>query len=127
MLKEKICHVCQAFIDRNYIPEMVLHINKMIKLKTPVELLNKESEFNFKYYRYKLHREQCLINFEIPIEEQKIELEENNENSFNSSTDIKNIEEFDNLKFIDKNNIYQKILNRIYYKLLIKIDNFLHY
>ena len=31
MSKEKICHVCQAFIDRNYIPEMVLHINKLIK------------------------------------------------------------------------------------------------
>lgn len=50
---------------------MVLHINKLIKLKSPVEVLNKESEFNFKYYRYKLHRDICLLNFEIPIENQK--------------------------------------------------------
>jgi len=120
MSKEKICHVCQAFIDRNYIPEMVLHINKLIKLKTPVEVLNKESEFNFKYYRYKLHREQCLINFEIPIEEQKIELEENIKNN---EIEIKNIEEFDNLKFIEKHNKRREILNRISYKLLLKIDN----
>ena len=116
MLKEKICHVCQAFIDRNYIPEMVLHINKMIKLKTPVELLNKESEFNFKYYRYKLHREQCLINFEIPIEEQKIELEENNENSFNSSIDInKIIQEYRNMSIEDKEKAHLRNIDEIKY------------
>ena len=116
MSKEKICHVCQAFIDRNYIPEMVLHINKLIKLKTPVEVLNKESEFNFKYYRYKLHREQCLINFEIPIEEQKIELEENNENSFNSSIDInKIIQEYRNMSIEDKEKAHLRNIDEIKY------------
>ena len=126
MKKEKICPVCQAFNDKNYIPEMILHINKLIKSKQPTEILNKESGLIFTNCYYKKHREECLIDCEIPIEEQKIVLKENikdTENSFNSSTDIKNIEEFDNLKFIDKNNICQKILNRIYYKLLIKIDN----
>jgi len=126
MAKEKICKVCQAFNDKNYILEMILHINKLIKSKQPTEILNKESGLILTNYYYKKHREECLIDFEIPIEEQKIVLKENikdTENSFNSSTDIKNIEEFDNLKFIDKNNICQKILNRIYYKLLIKIDN----
>jgi len=119
MSKEKICHVCQAFIDRNYIPEMVLHINKLIKLKTPVDVLNKESEFNFKYYRYKLHREQCLINFEIPIEEQKIELKEdikNNEKTFNSSIDInKIIQEYRNMSIEDKEKSHLRNIDEIKY------------
>lgn len=51
---------------------MVLHINKLIKSKQPTEVLNKESGLDFVYYRYKLHRDKCLINFEIPVEEQKI-------------------------------------------------------
>ena len=72
MSKEKICKVCQAFKDKNYIDEIVLHINKLIKSKQPTDILNKESGLNFEYYRYKLHRDKCLINFEIPIEEQKL-------------------------------------------------------
>lgn len=126
MSKVKICKVCHAFIDKNYIPEMVLHINKLIKSKQPTDILNKESGFDFNDYRYKLHRQQCLINFEIPIEEQNIKSNqdiEKTDNSFISLIDIKNIEEFDNLKFIEKHNKRQEILNRISYKLLLKIDN----
>ena len=74
MQKEKICPICKAFIDKNYIPEMVLHINKLIISKEPTEVLNKESGLIFTNHYYKKHREECLINFEIPIEEQKIVL-----------------------------------------------------
>jgi hypothetical protein len=71
MKKEKVCPVCQAFKDKNYIPEMILHIDKMIKSKQPTEILNKESGLIFTNYYYKKHREECLIDFEIPIEEQE--------------------------------------------------------
>ena len=50
------------------------NVNKIIKSKKPTEVLNKETGFDLTDYRYKLHRQQCLINFEILIEEQKIEL-----------------------------------------------------
>jgi hypothetical protein len=72
MKKEKVCPVCQAFKDKNYIPEMILHIDKMIKSKQPTEILNKESGLIFTNYYYKKHREECLIDFEIPMEEQEI-------------------------------------------------------
>jgi hypothetical protein len=71
MKKEKVCPVCQAFKDKKYIPEMILHIDKMIKSKQPTEILNKESGLIFTNYYYKKHREECLIDFEIPIEEQE--------------------------------------------------------
>ncbi len=74
MSKEKICPICQAFIDKYYIPEMILHINKLIILREPAEVLNKESGLIFSDYYYKKHREECLIDFEISIEEQKIKL-----------------------------------------------------
>jgi len=111
MSKGKICLVCQAFIDRNYIPEMVLHINKLIKLKTPVEVLNKESEFNFKYYRYKLHREQCLINFEIPIEE--IELTQIKEITENSIDVLSIIEKYRTMSVIQKEKQTSILINEI--------------
>ena len=93
MQKEKICPICQAFIDKNYLPEMVLQINKLIKSKQPTEVLNKKSGLVFTDYRYKNHREKCLINFEIPLEEQKIKLDKEKD------------EKFYNQSFIDINSI----------------------
>ena len=74
MQKEKTCPICQAFIDKNYIPELILHINKLIILREPAKVLNKESGMIFTDHYYKKHREECLIDYEIPIEEQKIKL-----------------------------------------------------
>ena len=119
MKKEKICPICQAFTDKNYIPEMVLHINKLIKSKKSIEVLNKESGLIFNDYRYKKHREQCLINFEIPVEKQKIELEEkiqNKDNSFNSSIDInKIIQEYRNMSIEDKEKAHLRNIDEIKY------------
>lgn len=119
MKKEKICSICQAYKEKHYIPEMILHINKMIKSKQPTEKLNKESGFNFNDYRYKLHREQCLINFEIPIKKQEIEINqdiETTEKSFNYSIDIKQIvEEYRNMPIEDKINSHLKNLDEIKY------------
>lgn len=93
MPKEKNCTICQAFIDKNYLPELVLQINKLIKSKQPTEVLNKKSGLVFSEYYYKKHREKCLINFEIPLEEQKIKLDKENDNKFynQSSIDISSI------------------------------------
>jgi hypothetical protein len=119
MKKEKICPVCQAFRDKNYIPEMILHINKMIKSKQPTEILNKESGLIFTNYYYKKHREECLIDFEIPIKEQEIKLNQDIhkiENSVDCSIDIKQIvEEYRNMTIEDKINSHLKNLDEIKY------------
>jgi len=107
MQKEKICPICQSFIDKAYLPELVLEINKLIKLKKPTEVLNKKSGLTFNDYRYKTHREKCLINFEIPIEEQKIKLaKEKEENFYNQhSIDISSIiKDFRNMNNEEKQN-----------------------
>ena len=51
MQKDKICPICQAFIDKNYIPEMILHINKLIILREPAEVLNKERRYWYNIQR----------------------------------------------------------------------------
>ena len=115
--KQKVCKVCFLFDDKKFNEEIRFNINKLIKLKQPTEILNKETGFNLTDYYYKKHNDICIVDFLIPIEEREIELTKSNE------IDIKNIEEFDNLKFIEKHNKRQEILNRISYKLLLKIDN----
>lgn len=115
--KEKVCKVCSLFDDKKFNEEIRFNINKLIKLKQPTEILNKETGFNLTDYYYKKHNDICIVDFLIPIEEKEIELTKSNK------IDIKNIEEFDNLKFIEKHNKLQEILNRISYKLLLKIDN----
>jgi hypothetical protein len=119
MRKEKVCYICQGFKNKNYIPEMILHINKMIKSKETTEKLNKETGFDFTDYRYKLHREQCLINFEIPKKEQEIKLKKDieiTENSNDFSIDIKQIvEEYRNMSIEDKINSHLKNLDEIKY------------
>ena len=131
MAKEKLCKVCQAFKDKNYIDEIVLHINKLIKSKQPTDILNKESGLIFTNHYYKKHREECLINFEIPIEEQKIVLKENIENtksSFNSSTDIyKIINEYRNMSVEDKEKAHLKNIDEIKYLIgYITINNLIN-
>lgn len=131
MSKEKICKVCQAFKDKNYIDEIVLHINKLIKSKQSTDILNKESGLIFTNHYYKKHREECLINFEIPIEKQKIVLKENienTENSFNSSTDIyKIINEYRNMSFEDKEKAHLKNIDEIKYLIgYITINNLIN-
>ena len=129
MQKEKICPICQAFTDKNYLPEMVLHINKLIKSKQPTEVLNKQSGLVFSDYRYKTHREKCLINFEIPFEEQKIKLDKENDNKFynQSSIDISsiitnfrsmNIEEKQSNKNIKMMEIEYLIINIVHHQLV---------
>lgn len=130
MKKEKICPVCQAFNDKNYIPEMILHINKMIKSKQPREILNKEIGLVFTKYYYDLHREECLIDFEISVEEQKIKLnqdiekkEKTNFQFMNLSSiidDFRNMnnEEKQNQKFSKMLEIEYIIINIVHHQLL---------
>ena len=104
---------------------MVLHINKLIKSKQPTEVLNKQSGLVFSDYRYKTHREKCLINFEIPFEEQKIKLDKENYNQ--SSIDISsiitnfrsmNIEEKQSNKNIKMMEIEYLIINIVHHQLV---------
>ena len=93
MQKEKNCPICQAFKDKEYLPELVLKINTLIILKEIAEVLNKKSGLVFSDYYYKKHREECLIDYNLPIEEQKIKLaKEKDGKSYNqSSIDITSI------------------------------------
>jgi hypothetical protein len=86
-MKEKKCKVCSLFDERKFSDEIRLNINKLIKCKEKLEVLNKQTGFNFtnKHY-YKVHNDTCLLNFEIPIEEQKIENEVNNKLSLDVSS-----------------------------------------
>jgi len=130
MKKEKVCPVCQAFKDKNYIPEMILHIDKIIKSKQPTEILNKESGLIFTNYYYKKHREECLIDFEIPIEEQEIksnqDIEKKEKKYFqfmNVSSiidDFRNMnnEEKQNQKFSKMLEIEYIIINIVHHQLL---------
>jgi len=130
MKKEKVCPVCQAFKDKNYIPEMILHIDKIIKSKQPTEILNKESGLIFTNYYYKKHREECLIDFEIPIEEQEIksnqDIEKKEKTNFqfmNVSSiidDFRNMnnEEKQNQKFSKMFEIEYIIINIVHHQLL---------
>jgi len=130
MKKEKVCPVCQAFKDKNYIPEMILHIDKIIKSKQPTEILNKESGLIFTNYYYKKHREECLIDFEIPIEEQEIKSNQDIEKKEKSYFQFMNVssiiddfrnmnnEEKQNQKFSKMLEIEYIIINIVHHQLL---------
>lgn len=119
-MKEKNCPICKAFEDKKYIPELILHINKLIILKEPTEVLNKESGLVFSTYYYKLHREECLIDFELPIEEQKIKLaKEKAERSYIQSIDITSIiTDFRNMSNEEKQSKKIKMMYEIEYLIL---------
>lgn len=118
-MKEKKCKVCSLFDERKFSEEIKFDINKLIKSKEKLEVLNKQTGFNLTEHYYKKHRDICLLNFEIPIEEQKIELEENiknNEKSFNSSIDInKIIQEYRNMSIEDKEKAHLKNIDEVKY------------
>jgi len=129
MAKEKICKVCQAFKDENYIDEIVLHINKLIKSKQPTDILNKESGLIFTNHYYKKHREECLIDYQLPIEEQKIKLsKEKPEKSYNQSIDIISIiTDFRNMSDEEKQSRKIKMMYEIEYIILNLIHHQLLY
>ena len=105
--KQKVCKVCSLFDDKKFNEEIRFDINKLIKSKEKLEVLNKQTGFNFttKYY-YKVHNDTCLLNFELPIEEQKVLLNQDinkTENSFIPSIDIKEIiEDYRNMSIEEK-------------------------
>jgi hypothetical protein len=133
MNKEKICPICKAFEDKKYIPELILHINKLIILREPAEVLNKESALVFSDYYYKKHREECLIDFEIPVEEQKIKLAKEKTKLFNKQfldissiiTDFRNMsdEEKQSRKIKMMYEIEYLILNIIHHQLVNGLDD----
>lgn len=120
MQKEKICPICQAFTDKNYLPELVLQINKLIIIKEPAEVLNKKSGLVFSEYYYKKHREECLIDYEIPVEEQKIKLnKEQTEKPYNQSIDITSIiTDFRNMSDEEKQSRKIKMMYEVEYLIL---------
>ena len=120
MQKEKTCPICQAFIDNHYIPEAVLHINKLIKSKESAEILNKESGLVFSNYYYQKHREECLIDFQVPVEEQKIKLgKDKSEKPYRQSLDITAIiTDFRNMSDDEKQSRKIKMMYEIEYLIL---------
>lgn len=129
MQKEKICPICQAFIDKKYIPEMVLHINKLIISKEPTEVLNKESGLIFTNHYYKKHREECLVDYQLPIEEQKIKLDkEKAEKPYNQFIDVISIiTDFRNMSDEEKQSRKIKMMYEIEYIILNLIHHQLLY
>lgn len=120
MQKEKNCPICQAFIDKNYLPELVLQINKLIIIKEPAEVLNKKSGLVFSEYYYKKHREECLIDYEIPVEEQKIKInKEQTEKPYNQSINITSIiTDFRNMSDEEKQSRKIKMMYEVEYLIL---------
>lgn len=134
MQKEKICPICQAFIDKNYLPELILQINKLIIIKETAEILNKKSGLVFSEYYYKKHREECLNDYDLPIEEQKIKLDkEKSEKFYNQSsinitsiiTDFRNMcdEEKQSRKIKMMYEVEYLILNIIHHQLINGLDD----
>lgn len=110
-MKEKKCKVCSLFDERKFSEEIRSNINKLIKSKEPTEILNKETGFDLTDYRYKLHRQQCLINFEIPIEE--IELTQIKEITENSIDVLSIIEKYRTMSVIQKEKQTSILINEI--------------
>jgi hypothetical protein len=119
-MKEKKCKVCSLFDERKFSDEIRFDINKLIKSKEKLEVLNKQTGFNFtnKHY-YKVHNDTCLLNFELPIEKQKVLLNQDinkTENSFITSIDIKEIiEDYRNMSIEDKEKSHLKNIDEIKY------------
>lgn len=112
-MKENKCKVCSLFEERKFSEEIRFNINKLIKSKKSTEVLNKETGFDLTDYRYKLHRQQCLINFEIPIEEQNIELTQIKEITENSIDVLSIIEKYRTMSIRQKENQTSVLINEI--------------
>ena len=115
-MKEKKCKVCYLFDEQKFSDEIRFDINKLIKSKEKLEVLNKQTGFNLTEHYYKKHRDICLLNFEIPIEEQKTELIQKLDNK-KSLQDILNINSIIELyrekNLEDKQNYKLKLLDEI--------------
>jgi len=131
-MKEKKCKVCSLFDERKFNDEIRFNINKLIKLKQPTEILNKETKSSLTDYLYKIHRTTCLIDFEIPIEDQNVNDQEpknlNNQKLSNDKLkEILNtesiIENFRNMDFEEKQKLKFKLLEETEYLIL----NTIHY
>ena len=121
MKKEKVCPICQAFIEKDYLPELILQINKLIIIKEPAEVLNKKSGLVFNDYYYKKHREECLMDYYLPIEEQKIKLAKEKDGHYynQSSIDInKIITDFRNMNDEEKQSRKIKMMYEVEYLML---------
>jgi len=115
-MKEKKCKVCYLFDEQKFSDEIRFDINKLIKSKEKLEVLNKQTGFNLTEHYYKKHRDICLLNFEIPIEEQKTEFIQEIDNR-KSPQDILNINSMIELyrekNLEDKQNYKLKLLDEI--------------
>lgn len=112
-IKENKCKVCSLFEERKFSEEIKVNLNKLIKSKEPTEVLNKETNFNLSEYYYKKHREICLVDFEIPIEEQKIELTQIKETTENSIDVLSLIEKYRTMSIRQKENQTSVLINEI--------------
>jgi hypothetical protein len=115
-MKEKKCKVCYLFDEQKFSDEIRFDINKLIKSKEKLEVLNKQTGFNLTEHYYKKHRDICLLNFEIPIEKQKTELiqdKETIENSYNSIDVLSLIEKYRNMSVRKKENQTSILINEI--------------
>jgi hypothetical protein len=112
-MKENKCKVCSLFTEQKFSEEIKFNINTLIKSKKPTEVLNKETGFDLTDYRYKIHRQQCLINFEIPVEEQKIELTQIKETIENSIDVLSLIEKYRTMSIRQKENQTSVLINEI--------------
>jgi len=119
-MKENKCKVCSLFEERKFSEEIRFQINKLIIIKEPAEVLNKKSGFIFSEYYYKKHREECLIDYEIPVEEQKIKLnKEQTEKPYNQSIDITSIiTDFRNMSDEEKQSRKIKMMYEVEYLIL---------
>lgn len=115
-MKEKKCKVCCLFDERKFSDEIKFDINKLIKSKEKLEVLNKQTGFNFTEHYYKKHRDICLVDFQTPIKEQKTELLQKIDNK-QTSQDILNINSMIELyrekNLEDKQNYKLKLLDEI--------------
>ena len=91
--------------------------------------MNKESGLVFSDYYYKKHREECLIDFQIPVEEQKIkQAKEKAGKSYNQSIDITSIiTDFRNMSDEEKQSRKIKMMYEIEYIILNLIHHQLLY
>jgi len=118
-MKEKKCKVCSLFDEQKFSNEIRFDINKLIKSKEKLEVLNKQTGFNLTEHYYKKHRDICLLNFEIPIEEEKIKNQETDYILNNKIIEIFNtnliIEEFRNMSLEEQENNRLKLLKEAEY------------
>lgn len=112
-MKENKCKVCTLFNEKNFNEEITVNVNKLIKSKESIEVLNKETGFNLTEYYYKKHRNICLINLELPIEEKIIENEINNKSSLNTLDVNTKIEDYRKQSLENKQNYKLKLLDEI--------------